>query len=245
MFTRIQRKGRVILFATLVMMAYTFLLALDLRNGCKHINGSVNAFVYPLMLNDPYYILLLSISLIYLFTGNVELSLTKSEFRYTIFIRNAIFVGILLSVFSCLISIVVVMPYVAFSSEWETTIEALSTYARGNMRYWRISYDIISTTPPLLALGEAICLIATYALFMSILVEHSRKSHLILVITVMMCFSDFQVNNELPTWCGYFFPPSILRIALTSPKTFIYAIGCLFIRTVLLLMILVKRREKV
>lgn len=245
MFMRDPRKGRVALSAILVMIAYTLFLSLDLGNGCKHIGGEVNAFVYPLMLNDPYYVLLLSISLVYFFIKNEILCPAKSKFRYTVSMRTAILAGIKLSIFSCLASMIGVIPYASFGREWGLAINALGTYAKGRMLYWRISHNIVSTISPPLALLEATCLTAVYSLFVSILVEHSRKSHIILVATIMMCFSDFQVINELPSRYTYVFPPSIMRIALTSQSTFIYAMTYFLFFSALLLILLRKRRDKV
>lgn len=243
MLKRVLEKARELLTPYIVLLLYTFLLSIDLGNGCRLVGGNTTAFVYSLMINDPYYVKLLSLSLVYSFAKKRLYGHYRFEVKRIAFLIKSIKAGFFLSIFSCLASMIGVIPCVTIGDNWGTAIDAIGTYAGGRMHYWRISYDIISTLSPVLAIVEATCIVIVYTIFVSFLVERCFTSNFFLIITIMMCFSDFQVINELATMYEYVFPPSVVRISLSSQGNFIYALLYLSLLTVILLLLYGKRRK--
>lgn len=215
-------RGNNILF--LAVISYSYFLANDLYNRCAELGGKVNAISYTLMLNDPYFILLLSLSLTTFF-ADATYNKIKMMLSIKYAVRFSIGVGLKLSLWLCFVSIIRFLPNISFSNTWDDSIKALSTYAKGNMHFWYINNNIIESMSPVQSLIEAVIVIVMYSVFTAFIICACRKIKPMLAIVAITCFSDFQVINDLPSIFTYISPQSIMRISLTSSLNFVYLIG--------------------
>lgn len=212
--------------------SYILFMCSRLPSHISSHQGLISCFMFPELLDDPYFVMLYSLVVMSVFTDDDARS-RKRKAREIL--MQYLRIGCRMILFLQMSTVLFLLPVIIFGKTVNQDLSLVKNL--GDINACILSSDIKQAIYHILVTVGTMMLIVLHMIFYGLLVSHSRKNMRGMLIASAFVFLDFQVMNDLPSWCVWISPNTLLRTGILTTSGFLWTVGIYLILIILIMCI--------